>query len=207
MITTDDTDRKAAGSPPSPRTYWLLCAVLAGIMFLVTWLRPFDRLGTSATDHEAVGTKLRQLAVESLTGPVRELTLEDLSDRVVLINLWGTWCGYCLQEFPHLVELEQKYGDRDDFELLAISYPFSGNDINALRDDTRRYLARIDAETPTYADSTRSTHLTIATATGTQGFPVTVLLDKQGTIRAVWVGYRDRDSAEMDRLVARLLAE
>jgi len=197
-------DRKPATKQSS---YWMIFAVLAAVALLVTLTKPFDRLRAAATEHEAVGTQLLKLEVEPLTGASRSLSLEDLSGRVTLVNLWGPWCQYCLLEFPHLVDLDKKYGRRDDFQLLAVSYAAQGNDLDALRADTQAYLKRIGADLPTYADPTHTTHMAVAMTTGVQGFPTTVLLDKQGTIRAVWEGYRRGSEAEMDRLIAALLAE
>jgi len=36
------------------------------------------------------------------------ITISDLKGAVVLINFWGTWCGPCLQEIPHLVRLSHQ---------------------------------------------------------------------------------------------------
>ncbi|HFC05470.1 MAG TPA: TlpA family protein disulfide reductase, partial [Rhizobiales bacterium] len=43
-------------------------------------------------------------------GEGNDLSLEKWKGRVVLLNLWATWCGPCRKEMPHLAELQQKYG-------------------------------------------------------------------------------------------------
>ena len=40
--------------------------------------------------------------------------------RVVLLNLWATWCAPCRKEMPTLAALEKKLGSKD-FEVVAIS--------------------------------------------------------------------------------------
>ena len=46
---------------------------------------------------------------------------EALKDHeTVLINLWATWCGPCLREFPFLSEVSQKYSDRMAFIALSV---------------------------------------------------------------------------------------
>ena len=59
------------------------------------------------------------------------ITLSDLRGAVVLINFWGTWCGPCLQEIPHLVRLAHQLKTKG-LEVIGIALD-SGhpNDIQA----------------------------------------------------------------------------
>lgn len=43
----------------------------------------------------------------------------DSKDKVILVNLWATWCGPCRQEMPSLVELQDKYKDKG-FEVIGL---------------------------------------------------------------------------------------
>jgi peroxiredoxin len=49
-----------------------------------------------------------------------ELALSDLRGKYVLINFWASWCPYCRQENPHLVDLYRKY-QSENFEILGVS--------------------------------------------------------------------------------------
>ncbi len=40
-----------------------------------------------------------------------DFRIADLKGKVVLINLWATWCAPCIEEMPHFVKLQEKYGD------------------------------------------------------------------------------------------------
>jgi thiol-disulfide isomerase/thioredoxin len=46
--------------------------------------------------------------------------LKNESDKLRLINLWATWCGPCVSEFPELIEINRMYRLRD-FEMVTIS--------------------------------------------------------------------------------------
>lgn len=38
--------------------------------------------------------------------------VKELHGKTVLVNIWATWCGECREEFPHLVEVRDKYAER-----------------------------------------------------------------------------------------------
>lgn len=46
--------------------------------------------------------------------------LEDFKGKVVLVNLWGIWCGPCKAEMPELVKLQDTYRDKD-FEIIGLN--------------------------------------------------------------------------------------
>src|SRR5258708_4074324 len=54
-----------------------------------------------------------------LTRDGRSRRLGDFRGSVVVVNLWATWCGPCVQEMPSLDRAQQKFGDR--LQILAIS--------------------------------------------------------------------------------------
>lgn len=53
--------------------------------------------------------------------------LKEAKGKVVLINLWAIWCGPCIQEMPHLNEMQEKYKDKG-FVVLGLN---TGNDYGA----------------------------------------------------------------------------
>ena len=55
----------------------------------------------------------------------KERVLSEWRGRVVLINLWATWCAPCRKEMPELAGLQEKLGS-DDFEVVAISVDRKG---------------------------------------------------------------------------------
>lgn len=46
--------------------------------------------------------------------------LEDAKGKVILFNLWATWCGPCRQEMPELIEMQNKYRDQG-FEIIGLN--------------------------------------------------------------------------------------
>lgn len=53
---------------------------------------------------------LRDTKLQTLDGG--SLKLSDFADKVVVLNIWATWCGPCRQEMPELVKMSHEYGSR-----------------------------------------------------------------------------------------------
>ena len=49
-----------------------------------------------------------------------DFKIADFEGKVVLINLWATWCGPCLEEMPYFRKLQDKYGD-DGFIVVGLN--------------------------------------------------------------------------------------
>jgi len=134
-------------------------------------------------------------AVESLDG--KAIRLSDLKGRVCLVYFWFTHCPPCMQITPHLVALQQKYGQRS-FTVVGL---------NA---DEVLELDYTDSDRRTYLESNRVTfpvgRLTAdvqAAYGGVQLFPTLFLLDKEGIIRAHFVNYQEQSTLE--KAIAPLL--
>jgi len=60
---------------------------------------------------------------------------------------------------------------------------------------------------PTYADPRSVARAAVDAVAGFDGYPTTLILDRQGVIRGVWVGYAPGAERQMQRLIEQLLAE
>lgn len=67
--------------------------------------------------YPPVNSRIMQAENKLLDGTT--FKLEDKKGKVVLVNLWATWCGPCREEIPHLVELQEKYKD-SGFEVIGL---------------------------------------------------------------------------------------
>ena len=70
--------------------------------------------------------------------------LKNNSDKLRLINVWATWCGPCVTEFPDFITINRMYRDRD-FELITISA-----DNPAQKDKALKFLSKHQASVKNY---------------------------------------------------------
>jgi thiol-disulfide isomerase/thioredoxin len=159
--------------------------------------------------HEGVGQALSPLELRPLTGDGLPVSLLDLQSHVTLLNFWGTWCGACRNELPHIAGLRQRFAGQRAFRLLAVSCPAGGqdDDVQSLQEETAALLKRLNLSLPTYYDPDGATEAAVRKLIRKEGYPTTVLLDRRGVIRAVWVGYRPGVETEMERHISMVLEE
>lgn len=107
-------------------------------------------------------------------GSGRTVSLEDFKGRIVLINLWATWCVPCRKEMPALDELESKLGGQD-FAVLAINLDQRGGD------KPKKFLEEIKVKHLVYyEDPTTNVFQKLKGAGRAPGLPSTILVDRDG---------------------------
>lgn len=94
------------------------------IVLVAAW--PFAGCnGGGGTDRVESGSSGYPKAPDSILNTEITLTddstirIADMKGKVVLVNLWATWCGPCRNEIPELAKLQEEYKDRD-FEVLGL---------------------------------------------------------------------------------------
>jgi thiol-disulfide isomerase/thioredoxin len=189
---------------------WILafCAAAVVALLVLQYMAPaHDRGNDQAGDQSGVGHRLPDLQLEPLTGDGHPVRLNDLAGKVVLLDFWGTWCPPCRAEFPHIAALGDEYRDRPDFQLLAVSCGGeSGEDPQSLRTATQEFLDDRKLDMATYSDPGGFTRREVDKVAGFEGYPSTLVLDRQGVIRGMWVGYEPGTERKIGELIQKLLA-
>lgn len=123
-------------------------------------------------------------------------TLADFAGKVVLLNIWATWCVPCREEMPALDKLETELGGKD-FAVVAVNIDKGGPD------KARAFLADTGATRLTlYTDSSGK----LFAALKAVGMPTTLMLDRDGKEIARLIGPADWSSAEAKRVVEATIA-
>jgi thiol-disulfide isomerase/thioredoxin len=109
------------------------------------------------------------------------MSLSDFEGEVVMLNYWGAWCGWCRQELPHLVEFSRAWSDSDLVVVGVLNHKYAAD---TTATDSLIGAYRIPYKNLTGIDSVFSKY-------DIQGYPTTVVLDRNGVVRESLVGYTE----------------
>jgi thiol-disulfide isomerase/thioredoxin len=125
----------------------------------------------------------------------KERTLDDWKGKVVLLNLWATWCAPCRKEMPGLDRLQAELGS-EKFEVVAVSVDRTGTA------GAKKFLDQINVEKlAVLADPTARMGTTLRAI----GMPATLLIDAEGREIGRMVGPAEWDTPEGKALIQAAL--
>jgi peroxiredoxin len=120
--------------------------------------------------------------------------LAALRGRVVLLEFWATWCGPCRAAMPGLESLHARFGAQG-LAVLGVA--------NDPAERATLFAAQAGLGIPIVADEDGKS----LSAYGVRSLPTTVLIDRRGVVRDVWLGYEAGRHAWIERRIVALLAE
>ena len=182
------------------RASWIpyaIAAAAAGFVVLLAWVNR-DRL-----QPVVPGRPAPNFTATDIQGS--ETSLGEYEGKVVLVNIWATWCGPCKEEMPSMQRLYETIGS-EDFEILAVSIdaPFGQRDA----------FGRSGGNLWSYADSLGLTFRILHDPSGgiqetyqTTGVPESFLVGRDGIIFRKIAGATAWDAPQNVQLVQRLLGD
>jgi len=124
------------------------------------------------------GRVAQDFTLKALDGD--KVSLSELRGKVVLLDFWATWCPPCRKELPEVDKLRQQYADKG-LVVLGINDEDSGT--------VKSFLKKHEYGLPVLMDSKRDVHRMY----GARAIPTVIIVDKNGVIKAHYVGARDRE--------------
>lgn len=160
----------------------LLAAVLLGTLALPA--------GTA----DAAGELAPDFSLRDLNN--KEVSLSDYRGKVVLVNFWATWCGPCKVEMPHLDRMDAEFEDRG-FEVLSIS-----TDDARAASMVKPFIKKNGYQFTVLQDKTTAV---VSKYNPAKTLPYTAIIDREGRIAHVHMGYNPGDEKKMREEILALL--
>lgn len=140
----------------------------------------------------AVGLPAPDFTFPGMDGKM--VSLSDFRGKVVLVNIWATWCRSCVDEMPSMEKLYQKLKG-EDFEILAVSIDSLGEKVVA------PFMKKYKLTFPALIDSAGAIRMGYRTT----GVPESFIIDKDGILVKKIIGSLDWTKPEILHLFQRLI--
>jgi thiol-disulfide isomerase/thioredoxin len=139
---------------------------------------------------EADTTSAFEWAFPDLEGNMVTNDDERFRDKVVIVEIFGTWCPTCHDSAPTMVKLYDRFRDRG-LEIVGLAYEVTGDpEVDGAL--VRRYAEKFGIEFPLLlagVNDSESPHATQPQLDGPIAFPTTIFLDASGRVRRVHSGF------------------
>src|SRR4051812_23404998 len=147
------------------------------------------------SERVEVGAPAPAYSAKTMTGEA--VSLASLRPKVVLMNVWATWCGPCRKEIPDLIALNAKYKDRG-LRVVGISVDADGSD-----DAIRKFVADFRMDYTIWKDPDDRVQTTFLMS----GVPATFLVDKSGVLRWKTTGALEPRDSTLTAAIERALSD
>ena len=154
-------------------------AAMLGIVCAAGWWFASDA-GQAAASRPPVEGSMQKFKPSDASQPAPALSfigkdgerveLADFKGKVVLLNLWATWCAPCVKEMPSLDALQARLGGKS-FEVVALSLDRGGRNV------VEPFLAKLNVRNLAIYLDPQSTAMSVFKP---RGLPTTVIIDREG---------------------------
>lgn len=163
---------------------------MTGVLLLISC----SLLGTQASALE-VGDAAPSLTLPSIFADQPAIDLDSLRGKTIYVDFWASWCAPCLRSMPAYNELYNRLKG-DDFEFVAINVDNPIEDgLDFLIDEPLDFLIPSDPDGEA------------AELFGVIGMPTSYLIDPEGVVRLVHMGFRDGDMEEIEAAINELIGD
>jgi thiol-disulfide isomerase/thioredoxin len=120
-----------------------------------------------------------QAGFKTLDGKTRKLS--DYSGKVLVVDLWATWCGPCRQEIPHLIEMAKDYKSKG-VEVVGLTNEDPEQFGEMVKDFSKQFKINYQVG---FADP----QMAYGLMNGRNGIPQTIIIGRDGKVKKHFVGF------------------
>lgn len=123
----------------------------------------------------------------------KAVRLSDYAGKVVILDLWATWCPPCRKEIPHLIELGNEYKERG-VEVIGVTMENPQADLKKVQDFAREFNINYKV-----GWATREMALSVLELSGRDTIPQTLIITRDGRVIKHIVGFHPLRTPESMR--------
>ena len=136
-----------------------------------------------------IGQAAPSFKLPDLTG--QQVSLDQFKGKIVLLDLWATWCGPCRMTMPVVENLQKEFADATVLLTINLQEP---------RDVVRDYIRAQGIHSRVLLDEEGA----VGAMYGAQSIPLQILIDKQGIVRFIMAGYGPRMASQLRAEINKL---
>ena len=130
-----------------------------------------------------IGAKAPDFSLVDING--KTVSLSAFNGKVVILDFFASWCPPCKQEIPDFIELEKSYGDKG-FAMIGVALVSAG--------EAREFAGKMGINYPVLVDDGKASEI----YGPIRSIPTTFIIDKNGKIVKMYIGYREKAIFEAD---------
>lgn len=157
---------------------------------------------SKSSEYPPLASGLAEAEFELLDGTTFKVS--ENKGKVLMLNIWGTWCGPCREEMPHLIEMQEKYGPQG-FEVIGLNIG-DGSGTPETIEQIKTFAEKMKLNY-TLARSPNSATILFYQLTKQKVVPQTLLIDREGHLRGVFIGGGTRVTDSMKETLGKTMSE
>lgn len=158
----------------------------------------------ASVDYPPLASALTDAEFDQIDGS--KFKVGDNKGKVLLLNIWGIWCGPCRAEMPELVRLQDQYWDQG-LEIVGINIGADQEGTVESVDKIKKFANDMKLNYTLARATSQGSVKAYYNVTKGDAVPQNILVDRQGRLRGVFIGYGPSVSTKLQDTLGKVMSE